>query len=179
MFTLSPPFLKHITMSKILFCILLMGFSQVSIAHTYFFGVTDIQVNKESQRIEVIHQLTAHDIENTIAETQQVHFSPEHPNYDELIQAYIEDHFVLTRDNNVIEMNWIGFEVKRGHLFAYQESTTKNYLTHLVVKNSILVDTYTEQINTVNYKSFTSTETIMGSLTFNQSVRAAIITPGE
>lgn len=38
-------------------------------------------------------------------------------------------------------MNWLGLEIKRGQLFAYQKSSAKNYLANLVVKNTILVDT--------------------------------------
>lgn len=166
-------------MSKILLSILLFGLAVSSAAHTYYFGVTELNLNNTNKHIEVIHQFTAHDIENAIAERQQVHFSPEHPQYDKFIQDYIEEHFVLERNDKVIKMNWIGFEVKRGKLFAYQESVSKNYLANLVVKNVILVDTYVEQVNTVNYQSVSSTNIIQGSLTFDQSLKVAMITFGK
>jgi len=179
MFTFSNVFFKKISMSKILLSILLIGVAGTTVAHTYFFGVTELNLNKTSKRIEVIHQLTAHDIENAIAEIQQVHFSPEHPKYDKFIQDYIEGHFTLERNNKVIKMNWIGFEVKRGRIFAYQESASKNFLTNLVVKNAILVDTYEKQVNTVNYQSLSSIDKVQGSLTFDQSRKVAIITAAE
>lgn len=166
-------------MSRVLISILLMGVTYAAAAHTYFFGVTELNVNKVTQHVEVIHQLTAHDIENAIAEIQQINFSAEHPKYDELIQKYIEKHFILARDDKVIKMNWVGFEVKRGHLFAYQESASKEFLTNLMVKNTILVDTYEKQVNTVNYQSFRSEKAIQGSLTFDHQHRVAIITPNE
>ncbi len=161
--------------NKILFSVLLVGVAASAAAHTYFFGVTDLTINKASKHIEVIHQFTAHDIENTIAERNQIHFSPEHPQYDELVQSYIEKHFSLQRDNKVIKMTWIGFEVIRGQLYAYQESITVNYLTNLVVKNTILVDTYAKQVNTVNYQDFNSIEKIQGSLTFDFSSKVAVV----
>jgi len=165
--------------SKILFCILLCVLTGTTVAHTYFFSVTELNLNNSSKHIEIVHQLTAHDIENAIAEIQQVHFSPEHPQYDIFIQDYIERHFVLERNNKVIKMNWIGFEVKKGQLFAYQESASENFLTNLVVKNAILVDTYDKQVNTVNYQSLSSSNKVQGSLTFDQSLRVAIITSSE
>jgi hypothetical protein len=174
MFTFSNSLLN-----KVLLSIFLFGLAVSTAAHTYFFGVTELNINSTNNHIEVIHQLTAHDIENAIAEAQQVHFSPEHPQYDKYIQDYIEAHFILERNNKVIEMEWIGFEIKRGRLFAYQESTSKNYLTNLVVKNAILVDTYGEQVNTVNYQSISSTRVIQGSLTFDQSIKVAMITFSE
>lgn len=175
MLKMSCSLLKKLPMNKMLLCILFMGYAHVTIAHTYFFGVTELNLNTKTKHIEVIHQLTAHDIENAIAEIEQVHFSTEHPNYDQLIQKYIEKHFILLRENNIIKMNWIGFEVKRGQLFAYQESASENVLTNLVIKNSILVDTYEKQINTVNYQSLNTEKTIQGSLTFDQLHKMAII----
>lgn len=76
--------------NRILLSILLIGVVASVTAHTYFFGVSDLIINSESKHIEVIHQFTAHDIENTIAEVQQINFSAEHPKYDELIKEHIE-----------------------------------------------------------------------------------------
>lgn len=179
MLTSLNSYFRRVAKSKILLSILLFGVAAPSSAHTYYFGVTELNLNNTNKHIEVIHQFTAHDIENAIAEIQQVHFSPEHPQYDKFIQDYIEEHFVLERNDEVIKMNWIGFEVKRGKLFAYQESVSKNYLTNLVVKNAILVDTYVEQVNIVNYQSLSSTKIIQGSLTFDQSLKVTMITFGK
>ena len=136
---------------------------------------------RQRQVLQVISSIgkNSTDIENAIAEIQQVNFSTEHPQYDQLIQHYIEKHFTLVRSNQTIKLNWIGFEVRRGQLFAYQESETKNNLTNLVVKNSILVDTYVQQVKTVNYRRDNITDIVSGSLTFNHSIRVAIITPSE
>jgi hypothetical protein len=179
MFTFLKYYLNKKTLNKILFSILLSGVVGTTTAHTYFFGVTDININQKNKHIEIIHQLTAHDIENAIAEIHQINFSPEYPQYDEFIQEYIEEHFILERNRKKIELIWIGFEVKRGQLFAYQESASKNYLTNLVVKNSILVDTYDKQVNTVNYQNLIATDIVQGSLTFDHSLKVGIITSSK
>lgn len=165
--------------NKILLSILLIGVVASATAHTYFFGVSDLIINNKSKHIEVIHQFTAHDIENTIAEIQQISFSPEHPKYDKLIKEYIEKNFILQRDDVTIKMNWIGFEIRRGQLFAYQESVSENFLTNLVVKNTILVDTYVDQVNTVNYQDLSSTNKVQGSLTFDHALRITVITSNK
>lgn len=162
-------------LKRVLISIILVGGAASAAAHTYFFGITEINLNSQSQHIEIIHQFTAHDIENTLAEIKQEHFSAEHPKYDQYIQAYFEKHFVIERNNKTVQLNWLGFEVKRGQLFVYQESTHKNFLVNLVVKNSILVDTYPKQINTVNYQDSTSPNKLQGSLTYDQSLRVAAI----
>lgn len=164
---------------KVLISIMLIGVAASAAAHTYFFGLTDINLNSKNKHIEIIHQFTAHDIENTIAEIKQEHFSPEHPKYDEYLQAYFEKHFIMKRNNNAIQLNWLGFEVKRGQLFVYQESTHKNYLDNLVVKNTILVDTYPKQINTVNYQDLTSPNMLQGSLTYDRSLSVDVISTSD
>ncbi|MBA6363589.1 hypothetical protein H4J56_06575 [Colwellia sp. BRX8-4] len=156
------------------FC-LLCGVALSSAAHRYFFGLTDLSVNPRTHNIEVIHQFTAHDIDNAIAEQQQIHFSAEHSEYEKFIQNYVEAHFQLidVQDNKKqpIKLNWIGLEVAKGNVYIYQEANFENFLSGLVVKNDLLIDTYPKQVNTVNYKD----ETIIGSLTFSKSVKIAII----
>ena len=168
------PFLK-----KTFISIMLIGVAASAAAHTFFFGMTEINLNSQNKHIEIIHQFTAHDIENTIAEIKQTHFSPEHPKYDQYIQAYFEKHFIIERNNKALQLNWLGFEIRRGQLFVYQESTRKNYLANLVVKNTILVDTYPKQINTVNYQDLSSPNKLQGSLTYNQSLNVAVIGSDE
>lgn len=161
--------LRFALISKILLSFLLVGLAASAAAHTYFFGVTEINLNKTSKHIEIIHQFTAHDIENTIAESKQINFSPEHRNYDQLIQTYFEKHFSLMRNDNELALNWVGFEVKRGQIFAYQESERVSTLSGLLVKNTILTNTYIKQVNTVNYQDFSLAPKFkhQGSLTFN------------
>jgi hypothetical protein len=154
---------------------LLCGASLSSAAHRYFFGLTDLSVNPNTNNIEVIHQVTAHDIDNAIAEQLQINFSPEHAEYEKFIQNYIEAHFkiidVQGDTSREIKLNWIGLEVAKGNVYIYQEANFENFLSGLVVKNDLLVDTYPKQVNTVNYKD----GSIIGSLTFSTSVKTAKI----
>ena len=145
--------------------IILMVWAKLSFAHTFFFGLSELSINPHSKKIEVIHQFTAHDVENLIAEQQQINFSPEHPFYEPLIREYFEKHFVIQRDNKTIKLYWVGLEVNLGKIYIYQESYFENFLIGLVVKNDLLVDTYHQQINTVNYQD----AAMKGSLTFSQT----------
>jgi len=161
--------------NKILISIVLLGVATSVAAHTYFFGISEIDVNSETEHLEIVHQFTTHDIENAIAQQQQIHFSPAHPNYEKLIQQYFELNFTLTRNKSPIKLNWLGIEFQRGQIFAYQESDNKNLLANLLVKNTILIDTYPKQMNTVNYQSLTTTPQLQGSLTFTHAQHRAQI----
>ncbi|GAA5137882.1 DUF6702 family protein [Thalassotalea piscium] len=156
--------------SGILLLLTLASGSQV-LAHKYFFGLTEISVNPRTNTLEVIHQFTAHDIENTIAELSQEHFSPEHKKYEKYIQLYFEKHFKIIASDKVLKLNWVGIEIVKGNIYVYQETPFKNFLSGIVVKNELLVDTYIKQVNTVNYQD----NKIKGSLTFTNSHKIATI----
>lgn len=159
------------TLFKCFILLAYLGAAASAAAHTFFFGITDININENNQHIEIIHQFTAHDIENAIAETQQIHFSVEDVNFEKRIKQLFNKHFSIENNQELIPLNWIGVELVRGKIFVYQEGPAKNFLSGLVVKNSLLVDTYPEQINTVNYQD----NDIKGSLTFTQSQQIVTI----
>jgi hypothetical protein len=140
-------------------------------AHTYFYGITDLSLNRTSKKIEIIHQLTAHDLENAIAETKQVNFSPEHEKYEAFIRSYVEDNFSLEHSGKPLILNWVGFEIKQGQAFIYQDVLFENFLVGLLVKNELLVNTYAKQVNILNFQGSQT----KGSLTFNTLQKAIII----
>lgn len=158
-------------------CVLLLFFatnilfSADIFAHKYFFGISEINLNHKTQSLEIIHQFTIHDIENAIAEQQQIKFSPEYPQYEKLIQQYFEKHFKIQNNNTNINLSWVGLEFVRDKLFVYQEAQGLKFLIGLVVKNDLLTDTYPKQINTVNFQD----NNYQGSLLFSKSQRVAKI----
>ncbi|GLX78057.1 hypothetical protein tinsulaeT_13970 [Thalassotalea insulae] len=156
---------------KIFFILFIFGHCASAFAHKYFFGLTEMSVNPRTNNIEIIHQFTAHDLENVIAETRQEHFSPEHASYEDYIQHYFNQHFQLKFKQQAIPLTWIGLEIVNGQMFIYQEAVFQNNLAGLVVKNDLLVDTYYKQVNTVNYQD----SVLSGSLTFTESKRVGII----
>ncbi len=155
----------------LLFLLINIIVSANSFAHKYFFGITEIDLNHKTQSIEIIHQFTIHDIENAIAEQQQINFSPEYPQYEKLIRQYFEKHFKIQNNNTNINLSWVGLEFVRDKLFVYQEAQHSKFLKGLVVKNDLLTDTYPKQINTVNFQD----NNYQGSLIFSKSQRVAKI----
>jgi len=159
--------LTSVTFLAILFCVL----APLASAHTYFFGITDLWLNSSSKKIEIIHQLTVHDLENAIAETRQISFSPEHEQYEAYIRSYVEENFSLKYSDKFLTINWLGFEIKQGQVLIYQEVPFKRFLVGLLVKNELLVNTYSKQVNILNFQSSKT----KGSLTFNATRKAVII----
>lgn len=155
---------------KLVSVVLLWAVASIASAHTYFFGMTVLTLNGSTKTIEIIHQFTTHDVENSIAEQQQINFSPEHKNYESFIQSYVEAHFSLQHLDKQVKLNWIGIEVKSGNIYIYQEAPFESLLTGLLVKNDLLVNTYPKQINILNFQGIK----IKGSITFNATETTAV-----
>ena len=155
-----------LSLAKRFFVLLLCGLAANAVAHRYFFSITDLSLNERTQSIEIIHQITAHDIDNAIAQAKQIHFSVAHPNYENIIRQYVEANFQLHYQGQVIPLNWIGLEVNKGNIFLYQETKFHHSLIGLKITNSLLTKEYEKQVNTVNF----SDRKIKGSLTFKRSV---------
>ena len=155
-----------ICIAKRFLVLLLCGLAANAAAHRYFFSITDLALNEKSQSIEVIHQITAHDIDNAIAEIKQVHFSVAHPNYEMFIRQYVEKHFQLHYKGQAVKLNWLGLELNKGNIFIYQEAEFQHSLPGLKITNSLLIDNYAKQVNTVNFHD----KMRKGSLTFEKSV---------
>ena len=160
--------IKHLL--KLASVVILWAVASIASAHTYFFGMTDLTLNGSSKTIEIIHQFTTHDVENAIAEQQQINFSPEHKDYEALIQSYVEKHFSLQHLNKQVKINWLGLEVKSGNIYIYQEAPFESFLTGLLVKNDLLVNTYPKQVNILNFQGIN----IKGSITFNAIETTAV-----
>ena len=59
----------------------------------------------------------------------------------------------------------MGIEFYKDKLLVYQEAQDINFLSGLVVKNNFLVDTYSKQVNTVNFQDSVN----KGSMTFTKT----------
>ena len=151
--------------AKRIFVLLLCGVAANAVAHRYFFSISDLSLNPTTQSLEVIHQITAHDIDNAIAESKQIHFSVAHPDYEKFIRQYLEANFQLNYQGKAIPLTWVGFELNKGNIFLYQEAEFKHSLIGLKITNSLLTERYKKQVNTVNFHD----KTIKGSLTFYKS----------
>jgi len=155
-----------LTLAKRTLVLLLCGLAANALAHRYFFSITELALNENTQSLEVIHQITAHDIDNLIAEDKQIHFSVAHPEYEHYVRQYVEAHFQLHYHGQEVPLQWVGLEINKGNIFLYQEAQFQQPLIGLTITNSLLSHSYHKQVNTVNYRD----KVIKGSLTFNRSV---------
>jgi len=145
---------------------ILVGLTHLALAHTYFFGISDLQLNPKTNHIEIIHQLTLHDIDFILKDTLSEEAFSNQKEYELGLKHYIEKRFRLYSGENQLTPQWIGFEISFGQIIIYQEVSETFDKNNLWVENMIIADYFPKQINTLNYKIEKST----GSLTFSSKM---------
>ncbi|MGM0480773.1 MAG: DUF6702 family protein [Pseudomonadota bacterium] len=122
-------------------------------AHKYFFGLTEVSLNPSTDTLEVVHQFTLHDIQRAMADQHGRNFRIDGENADARLRRWLVQNFQLTRsDGQPVKLNWVGFEADFQTIWFYQEAAlTSADFCAWRVNNTLLMDVYSAQVNTVNF----------------------------
>lgn len=141
-------------------------------AHKYFFGLTEVSFNQRTERVEVIHQYTLHDVQRAMIEQYGKSFRIDEPKAEEKVKQWVENHFQLLNSNGEpVDTTWVGFEADFQNIWFYQEAKIErpDFCTWQV-NNSLLMKVYPAQVNTVNFLSTGKTHGV--ALTADNSQQA-------
>ncbi len=121
-------------------------------AHGLEAALTTIELNERTQSVEVIHRLFTHDLEPALEAALGEKLKLDNPKRtDAQIAAYLDRTFALeSGDGNAIPLIWIGFEWDGDTTLVYQEIATLDNIDILRIRNALLLDVSSMQINTVN-----------------------------
>ena len=102
--------------------------------------------------MELTFKLIAHDLEKTIQETNNVTLrlgsDKESSQANEIITAYINEHFQVVAGNELLNMQFVGMEVELDEsLYLYFEIENVTTVTESVIVNTILISSFDEQEN--------------------------------
>ena len=153
--------------------IFIIGFFIASDAnvHDHFVSITTININGNSQKIELTLQLTAHDIEYYFEKEKnfqlQLCTTKENPRADELLSSYIQNHLTISVDDKPVIIKYLGKETKLDEtLWLYFEGDLPKMLPSINIKNDLLIQPFENQQNIVHIEGL-----IKESYTFNGLVK--------
>lgn len=131
-----------------------------------FSATTALHLNNQSQVMEIIHHVDEQAIESALENKFDRLSLAASPDYERLLKDYFNQHFKIYQHDNAQSLTWVSFEVHQGEMRIYQLLKNQNNLSGLVVKNTILVDTYPNQVNIVNYQD----DNRRGNLSFSSEL---------
>ena len=140
---------RFIRASSLLALFLLLPYS--TLAHKYFTSLTTVQLSEDKQSLEIIHRLTTHDLEFALTELSDSKVNLEHQKFSPLLKSYVEQSFSILCDNASVP-EWVGFESDIHDTWIYQELSFSTQPTTCTIGDTILMQHFPEQVNTVNYQ---------------------------
>lgn len=120
-------------------------------AHRYFFGLIEVKANPHTQAIEIVHQYTLHDVQYALKKRLGKTFRLDSDNAEKQIRQWVEKHVTLTNtQHDNVQPHWVGFEADYQKIWIYQEIQNHDNLCHWTFSNTLLMDSFSAQVNTVN-----------------------------
>ncbi len=143
--------LKHRCRSLMLL-LLLLGLGSWSM-HKFYVSLTEVRFNSESGQIEVSIRIFPDDLDRALFEREGIHTQLatelESPEADSLLGLYLLDHFSLEVNGESIELEFLGKEPEADAIWCYLESDQIAEPRAYTVYNSILTQSYEDQVNIV------------------------------
>ncbi len=124
-------------------------------------------LKEENQKLEMTMKLTAHDLEYYFEKEKKTNLNLGHLKENvlanEIIISYINEHFHLKINDQLINLHFIGKEIEKDEsLWLYFESIIPNNIHSLSIDNQILIKIFDNQQNIVHLEGV-----INESYTFN------------
>lgn len=124
--------------------------------HKYYVSITNIDHKKDSKAFEISIKLTAHDVEKALKPQGELKLGSdkELPNANQILAAYIKNHFSIWINNKQNELNFVGKEIENDEsLYLYFSSNAPKTLDKVKIINNILSKTFPEQENITYFNS--------------------------
>jgi len=125
--------------------------------HKFYVSITQVDVNKDSHKLEVSARIFSDDLEATIlGESGQklaLGTEKEHPKADSILFSYMVSTLEFKQQGKNQELILIGKEVEADVTWIYLETRESISLTQpLEIRNGILQERFPDQKNIVNFK---------------------------
>ena len=137
--------------AKVFIALLGVVLTLPALAHRYFFGLTEVSSNLNTGAVEFVHQYTLHDVQHALSKLTGERFSLDKENAEAVLKRWVTDNFsVKNVDGKKVELTWVGFEADYQKIWVYQELPAQKNLCGWEVSNTLLFDTFSAQVNTIN-----------------------------
>jgi len=143
-------------MKLIIFISFLSIFSFNSNAHDYYFAFAEMELNEESQKLEVTLILNSHDIDHWLQNTNFTLLDLEKPslekNLKEDLNNFLQSGFIISSNSINYNLIFKGILLKDdGNIEFYFESQKKIESEEITISFDLLMDKYNQQQNKLIY----------------------------
>lgn len=144
--------------------LLMVGvFPIVLMAHQFYVSITSMQHHPETQKLSIRVRLFANDLEESIFQEQGVRlgFWTNSPleNAQAYVESYVSSRLFISVNDSPIRLNFISQKVESAEviddtvIICELEAYDVSEIATIQVRNSLLIETFDDQINIVNIRA--------------------------
>lgn len=127
------------------------------LAHPFHVSVCDIEYNSKTSSLEISQRVFLDDLEEALRRksgwtTLDVMNPSDKKRFDALVKEYVMESLSLSVNNSKATATYLGQEVESDALWCYLEVTGVNNLSSITVGNTILIESFPDQVNLVHIK---------------------------
>ncbi|WCL82956.1 hypothetical protein PPO43_07640 [Saprospira sp. CCB-QB6] len=123
--------------------------------HPIYLSFAEIDYKEKQQALQISIKLFVDDFEQLfskrLGETVEIGTDREHPQANQLLADYIEQHFQLKADGQTIKYKYLGKEMGEKQniyeCYVFLEAKNLSPFAHLTINNSLLIDEHFNQLN--------------------------------
>jgi hypothetical protein len=139
---------------KIALLLLFIGFSSFKSDHKFYVSVTEIEYNAKAHSLQVISRVFIDDFEKLIQTRydQSIHLTKngDSEKVTDYIKKYLGQKMEVELDGKPYKLHYIGKEYENDVLLFYLEVPDVPEFKKIGIKNSVLIDMFSEQKNLVH-----------------------------
>jgi len=123
-------------------------------AHPFYISVTEINYNADTKGLEISCKVFTNDLETALTKANgkkpDLYADKDKVMADKQIAAYINDHLSIKINGRQVALAYLGFERENEAVWSYLESRNMPLPKNLEIVNSLLYDSFEQQINLVH-----------------------------
>lgn len=123
--------------------------------HKYYVSITDIELNSQTQTVQVSTRIFTDDLEQTLSNISGRKIILENANDTEnnkLLAQYFQKRILISERDSSLELQFLGYEYNIESVWCYLETKTLGKLPQEInVSYTALFESFPEQQNVVNF----------------------------
>ncbi|MEM9831458.1 MAG: DUF6702 family protein [Bacteroidota bacterium] len=128
--------------------------------HPFHISVTSIYHAEEENTLQITVKIFADDLEEALNQNKDQADSyidvlnpPNRAELDSIVQDYLYQHITFTVNEQPVTSQFLGFEREDLTMWCYLESTSISSLEQVKVQNTLLLNTFDDQVNIVHVRA--------------------------
>jgi hypothetical protein len=127
------------------------------LAHPFHVSVCDVEFNEKNHSLEISQRIFLDDLEEALRKksgwtTLDVVSPSDKKRFDVLMKEFVLENLSVEVNNKPVKLSYLGHELESDAIWCYLEVTGVNNLSTIGVENSVLIDTFPDQVNLVHIK---------------------------